>query len=49
MTIIVIIYPEECIYQIFSSQKNFCKKVVIAAMGMLPNMKLKCDLLHQKN
>ena len=32
----------------FSSLKILCKKVVIVIIGMLDDMKVKCDLLSQK-
>ena len=32
----------------FCSQKTFCKKRVIVVIGVLHNIKLKCDLLRRK-
>ena len=33
----------------FSSQKKFCRKVLVMVIGVLHIMKVKCDLLQQKN
>lgn len=36
------------LYHFFCSQKKFCKKRVIVVIGVLHNMKVKCDLLRRK-
>lgn len=36
-------------YQFFSVEERFCKIRVIVFIGVLRNMKVKCDLLRRKN